>query len=137
LAAGFSLASNLYVQHATPNVEPLVFSEATRTNVRRVHTISGQAVTITQKTTGMIHNLIDTLAHKMGANTPKAPGASILNGTDEESKDGPATVEQAKKRKFLNKVLLSTDMIISAIEQSTTTIIKSGSKSIAEGVHHK
>jgi len=122
------MASNIYTQHATPNADPLVFSEATRANIRRVHTFSGQAVTITQKTTGMIHNLIDSVAYKVGGSGTKTPSPS-----------GSSTpgVERSKKRKLLNRVLLSTNMILSAVEQSATTIIKGGSDSIAQGVHHK
>jgi len=99
-----------------------------------VHAFSGQAVTITQTTTGMIHKLIDSLANMMGpsgSSTPKPTGISSSSRAD------ATLVEKPKKRKFLNKVLLSTNMIISAIEQSATTLIESGNKSITQGIQHK
>lgn len=143
VSTGFNKASNLYVQHAVPNPEPVVFSEATRNNVRRIHTISGQAVTITQKTTGVIHTLIDKMATKLGdtvsgSSTPnRAANASPAPGAEIGTKDQSTTVEQPQKPKFLNRLLLSTNMIVSAVEESATTMIQSGGKSVATGIHHK
>lgn len=134
MSTGFNKASNLYIQHATPNAEPVVLSETTRNNVRRVHAISGQAVTITQKTTGVIHSLIDKMATKIGST---ASGSSTPIPGEKGSQDASTTIEQPQKPKLISRLLMSTNMVVSAVEQSTTTIIQGGGKSVAAGIHHK
>lgn len=142
MSTGFNKASHLYIQHATPNAEPVVLSETTRNNVQRVHAISGQAVTITQKTTGVIHGLIDMMATKIGStasgsSTPnKATNASRAPG-EKGKPDGSTTIEQPQKPKFISRLLMSTNMVVTAVEQSTTTMIQGGGKSVAAGIHHK
>lgn len=131
VTSGFSKASELYISHTHPNPEPLVFSESTRSNVKRIHTFSGQAVDVTAKTTGLIHTLIDNLATRVGGSL--TPNSTV---TGEKSVDGEAD-GKPKKMKLLNRLLLSTDMIVTAVETSATTMIKGGSKSVAAGVRHK
>lgn len=118
----------MYISRTAPNPEPIQFSETTRMNVKRVHTFSGKAVTVTAKTTGLIHNLIDHLANKVGSRSDKG---------NEEPPPPPDPNAPPPKRKLLNRLLLSTDMIVTAIGQSTTTMITSGSKSVAAGITHK
>ena len=67
LSTGMSSATSYYIAHSKPTREPVVFSDTTRKNLRRVHKISGQAVMVTSKATGMIHKMVEKLADRVAA----------------------------------------------------------------------
>ena len=80
LSSGISSATSFYVARSEPTREPVVFSDTTRQNLRRVHKISGQAVKVTSKTTGMINRAVEQLADRVAgrgssssASTPLLP----------------------------------------------------------------
>ena len=128
LASGISYASSVYIANSKPASAPLVFSDTTLATFRRLHSISGQAVDITSKTTGLIHDVIDRVASKVG-------GTSINKTGTRES--GGTTPTRTEKPRLLNRLLLSTDMLLSAVEQSASTLINTGTQSISAGVAHK
>lgn len=123
-----SRASSHYISRATPNPEPLVFSETTHANVRRIHTFSGQAVQISSKTVGLIHDTVDKFTHKLGGSSSKSP----ISPTDTRGAQA-----SARKPRLRNRLLMSTDMLLTAVEQSASTLIQSGTQSVSRGVGHK
>ena len=166
-----SHATDYYVQNNTPNPQPMVFSETTRSNVRRIHNISGTAVSVTSKTTGMIHSMVDKLGDRLGgrastSGTPKAtphrsmtyaPGynggqnlppplpyrekgemgsgrtsPSFLSTTS----NGPPPLPP-RKPKLLNRLLISTDLILSTLENSAHTLVTHGTQNASRGLGHK
>ncbi|KAH7107249.1 senescence-associated protein-domain-containing protein [Auriculariales sp. MPI-PUGE-AT-0066] len=72
LSTGMHSASSKFVSSTTPRETPVVFSERTKQNVRRVHKVSGAAVKVTAKTTGVIFKAIDHVAHYI-AGSSRAP----------------------------------------------------------------
>lgn len=153
-----SYASSYYIAHSKPNPEPLVFSEQTRGRVRRVHKISGQAVTVTAKTTGLIHEAIQravgyvagsgkgksrptTPVPGVGPSTPgtyRSPAQGSL--APPGASPGPATnvpPPLPPRVPLKNRILLSTDLLITTVENSAKQIIEHGSQRLSEALGHK
>jgi len=105
----------------------LVFSDRTKRNVNRMHMLSGHAVRISSATIGVIHTAVDRLA-VMLATSPSSPHAPPSpSGGYQNVGVNPAAPPPPKRRLSLaNKVLASTDMILTIAEQSVSTILKSG-----------
>ncbi|KLO16446.1 hypothetical protein SCHPADRAFT_995125, partial [Schizopora paradoxa] len=66
LTSSMSAASSYYVSKATPNETPLQFSETTKTTIARVHHLSGEAVRVTKRTTGLINRAVEGAASRLG-----------------------------------------------------------------------
>ena len=75
ISGGVTTATNLYISKAKPAADPIVFSENTRKNIKRVHHISGQAVKVTAKTTGLIHQAVERLADAVSGGKPPPPSS--------------------------------------------------------------
>ena len=74
VSTGMSSASSLFVNNTKPNDTPVEFSERTRTNVKRVHKVSGTAVKVTAATTAAIFKTIDHVARYVaGPSRPASP----------------------------------------------------------------
>ena len=87
LSTGIASATSYYIEHSKPTREPVVFSDTTRKNLRRVHKISGQAVMVTSKATGAIHKAVEKWADRViarGSSPPSAPPLPPRN------RDGPS-----------------------------------------------
>ncbi|KZT36217.1 hypothetical protein SISSUDRAFT_1063875 [Sistotremastrum suecicum HHB10207 ss-3] len=170
LASGMNLAANFYVSHSTPTATPVVFSESTKRNVQRMHTISGQAVSVTKRTTEFIHSHIDrivagTLGGSGSSSQPPRPpsrppsrssGLSppppipprpdgnpylspALTPTHSGSGQGsPAPPPPPPpKPRLLNRLLLSTDMLLTTLENSATHLVEAGTNSLSTSLGHK
>ena len=155
-----SAASSFYISHSTPNPEPLVFSEQTRGRVRRVHKISGKAVQVSAKTTNLIHEAIErAVGYVAGSGKSKSrpttpvpganPSASAPRGyfspapgslAPPGSSLGPAPGAPPPlppRPPLKNRILLSTDMLLTTMENSTKHLIEHGSQKLSDALGHK
>ncbi|KAG8829255.1 hypothetical protein FRC17_006883 [Serendipita sp. 399] len=174
ISSGVTTASNYYISHSKPAAEPMVFSENTKRNVKRVHNISGKAVKVTAITTGLIHQTVERLADKVaGVKSPPPPlqhghaasGVPYAQGTPVASPGPgsrgwsspypgtpaapatpgtPSTATNAggrpplpPRRRFLNRLLTSTDLLLTTVEQSAHHLIGHASTSASAVAHHK
>ncbi|KDQ18620.1 hypothetical protein BOTBODRAFT_42255 [Botryobasidium botryosum FD-172 SS1] len=166
LASGMNYAATQFVARSQPDPTPMVFSENTKTNIRHIHGISGKAVAVTSKTTSMIHEYIDKAVNKVagpGPNQPQvhrsasyAPGV-MTPGTSTppqfSSRDGkgsasgyfapgqvpPPTPPPLPQRNphLLNRVLVSTDLLLTALEQSAHTLVTGATGAMSMAAGHK
>ncbi len=100
--------------------------------------LSGHAVQISSATIGVIHTAVDRLA-VMLATSPSSPHPppSPSGGYQNVGVNPAAPPPLPKRRSSLaNKVLASTDMILTAAEQSVSTILKSSTSALSTGVGH-
>ncbi|KAG8912641.1 hypothetical protein FRC01_004973 [Tulasnella sp. 417] len=154
IGKGMGMASEYYVKNSTPNAEPMVFSESAKRNIKKIHTISGQAVKVSTHTTGLIHSLIDKAADKV-AGKPKTPHPSAayapggnppplpLRGGP--AMRGPSPVPGAAgtppplppRRRMLNRVLMSTDLILTTLENSAHTLVAETTTNLSTSLGHK
>lgn len=67
-------AANYYIANSKPSAEPIVFSDTTKQNFKRIHNISGTAVKVTSKTTGLIHQTVEKLADRVAGKGKGTPG---------------------------------------------------------------
>ena len=173
-----SAASSYYIAHSKPNEKPLEFSESTRGHVRRIHNISGQAVTVTSKTTALIGECIDrAVGYIAGGSGPKSAsrpttptpatqtsyfsslpsspvpqsGASsppalpprnlnnrYLSPSPQSGSPGGATPPPLPPRPPLkNRILLSTDLLLTTLESSAKHLVEQGSTKLSEALGHK
>ncbi|KAG8749619.1 hypothetical protein FRC14_001221, partial [Serendipita sp. 396] len=175
VSTGVTTAANYYISHSKPAAEPITFSENTRRNVKRVHNISGQAVKVTAKTTGLIHQTVERLAdrvagvksppqqHSPHSGTPYGQGTPYVQGTPLASPGSgtsnrgwsspypgtpsgssiPSTTNLSapppvpRKRRFLNRLLTSTDLLLTTVESSAHHLIGHTSTSASAVAHHK
>lgn len=96
ITQGVETASSYYISKSKPAAQPIVFSETTRKNIKRVHHISGQAVKVTSKTTGLIHQAVERLTDAVtgqGKNPPpsSAPSRHGLHKILTPNASGPGT----------------------------------------------
>lgn len=150
------MATKYYVSHAEPNKEPIVFSETTRTNVKRVHNISGKAVKVTSATTALIHTAVEKLAdrvagrdnapssHTKGATSPylsRSPGGGASPATSfsniPQHGGPPPPLPPRKKPGLLNRLLTSTDLLLTTVESSAYHLISHGTNSLSTALGHK
>ena len=82
LSTGMSSATSNYIAHSEPTREPVVFSDTTRQNFRRVHDISGQAATVTSKTTEMIDKAVEKLVDQITGQGSSSSSAVALPSRD-------------------------------------------------------
>ncbi|KAL5528862.1 hypothetical protein ACEPAG_4836 [Sanghuangporus baumii] len=129
--AGIGAASSLYISHAKPNEKPLEFSDRARGNVRRMHKISGKAVEVTAKTTGLIHGALErTVDHISGNSKKKAKGRATT--------PTPSTPDSLPPRLPLkNRLFLATDMLLTAAESSAKQLLEHGTTHVSEALGHK
>jgi spartin len=120
-------AAQRYVSNSSPTTQPIVFSEATNTNMRRVHHISGQAVQVTAKTTGMIHKLIDMGIDRVAGKNKPADRAA--------SEGAPATPPRPPR--LLNRLLISTDMLLTTLEHSAGQLVTHGTDAASKVAGHR
>ncbi|CAE6533955.1 unnamed protein product [Rhizoctonia solani] len=125
---GMVAAAQRYVSNSSPTTQPLVFSETTNNNVRRVHNISGQAVKVTAKTTGMIHKMID-----MGIDRVAGTGK---NKQVNRSTPG-APPPPPRPPRLLNRILISTDLLLTTLEQSATQLVSHGTDAASKVAGHR
>ncbi|CCA73912.1 hypothetical protein PIIN_07865 [Serendipita indica DSM 11827] len=162
VTTGVTSATNLYISKSAPATEPIVFSETTKRNVKRVHNISGKAVQVTAKTTGLIHQTVERLADKVSGHKPAPPPSSHPHsGTSTPGSGwnspypggsttslrgpnafGPTSAAHTPpppppKRRLLNRLLTSTDLILTTVEQSAHHLISHTTNSLSAAAHHK
>ncbi|KAF8344017.1 senescence-associated protein-domain-containing protein [Cantharellus anzutake] len=128
IASGLNYASTQFVNRTAPTQSPITFSDRAKRNVNRVHMLSGHAVQASSKTVNLIHGAIDRLAIRWGRRSP-SPSPGPPGGPNQSSRP-------ARKPGLKNRVLASTDMILTAAEQSVSTVLKSGTTSLSAGVGH-
>ena len=156
--------SNYYISHSTPTSKPVEFSPRTKANVKRIHKISGTAVFVTAKTTGAIFKTIDYVAQKVAGSSPtsrvaspstqqpstlvplplparsespaKGKGAAPPLPPRGSLSPGPPSLP-ARKPRLLNRVLASTDLILTAVDHSTKKLLETGSDAISGAISHK
>ncbi|KAL5533502.1 ADH6_3 [Sanghuangporus sanghuang] len=129
--AGIGAASSLYVTHAKPNEKPLEFSDRTRGNVRRMHKISGKAVEVTAKTTGLIHGALErAVGHISGSDKKKAK-----SGATTPTPSAPGSPPPRLPLK--NRLFLATDMLLTTAENSAKQLLEHGTMHVSEALGHK
>ncbi|KAJ1309391.1 hypothetical protein OPQ81_006168 [Rhizoctonia solani] len=125
---GMTAAAERYVSNSSPTTQPIVFSETTNNNMRRVHNISGQAVKVTAKTTGMIHKMID-----MGID--RVAGTGKNKQADRSAPGAPPPPPRPPR--LLNRILISTDMLLTTLEQSATQLVSHGTEAASKVAGHR
>ncbi|KAG9124234.1 hypothetical protein FRC07_012325 [Ceratobasidium sp. 392] len=123
---GMQTAAQRYVANNSPTTQPIVFSETTNANMRRVHNISGQAVNVTARTTGMIHKMIDAGIDRMSKPKPKPADRS-----------GAAPNTPPRPPRLLNRLLISTDLILTTLEQSAHQLVTHGTDAASTVAGHR
>jgi spartin len=187
VATGMTSASNYYISRSKPTAQPIAFSENTQKNIKRIHTISGKAVKVTSKTTGLIHQTVERLADRVagkgkgqvgsnyssqsGLNPAAATGmpygsprsASQSTMSKDASKEWahlhpggtPASFQPPPyqpsptpgsqhgipplppRRRLLNRLLTSTDLLLTTLESSASHLITHTSTSLSAVATHK
>jgi len=175
IGKGMGMASEYYIKNTKPLPEPLVFSESTKVNIRRVHAVTGTAVKVTAKTTGLIHSLVDYAADKLQGSTPPPksavyapgtpgmPGAPRAPGTppklpsrgEKSAAPSPSPMSSnanlasgsqtpqrpplppRKSKRLLNRLLISTDLLLTTVENSAQQLIVSTTDNLANSLGHK
>ncbi|EJD06257.1 uncharacterized protein FOMMEDRAFT_18403 [Fomitiporia mediterranea MF3/22] len=133
LTTGMGVASSFYIAHTKPNEKPLEFSERTRGHVQRVHKISGKAVDVTARTTGLIHDAIGKAVDYMSGSN-KGKGRVV----DQSRSHIPLAPGAPPPRLPLkNRIFLSTDMLLTTVEQSAKQLIEQGTLRVSEALGHK
>ncbi|KIO28151.1 hypothetical protein M407DRAFT_243121 [Tulasnella calospora MUT 4182] len=158
LGKGMGMASEYYVKNTTPNAQPMVFSESTKQNIKRIHGISGQAVKVSTRTTGMIHSLIDKAADRVTGSKPKTPhpsaayapgatppplpprGGPVARGPS--PMPGPPGAAGTPpplppRKRMLNRLLMSTDLILTTLENSAHTLVATTTTNLSSSLGHK
>ncbi|CUA71921.1 hypothetical protein RSOLAG22IIIB_09926 [Rhizoctonia solani] len=125
---GMAAAAQRYVSNSSPTTQPIVFSETTNNNMRRVHNISGQAVKVTAKTTGMIHKMID-----MGID--RVAGTGKNKQVDRSAPGAPSPPPRPPR--LLNRILISTDLLLTTLEQSATQLVSHGTDAASKVAGHR
>ncbi|CAE7100416.1 unnamed protein product [Rhizoctonia solani] len=125
---GMAAAAQRYVSNSSPTTQPIVFSETTNSNMRRVHNISGQAVNVTAKTTGMIHKMID-----MGID--RVAGTGKNKQADRSAPGAPPPPPRPPR--LLNRILISTDLLLTTLEQSATQLVSHGTEAASKVAGHR
>lgn len=120
-------ASNMYISNSKPRPEPIVFSERTNRNVQRLHGFSGKAVDVTAKTTALIHEAI-------GKAVDYAAGGK---GKGKQNEDARAGDTSKDKLSLTTRLLMSTDMLLTTVENSTKELIEHGTTRVSEAMGHK
>ena len=147
-----SSATSNYIAHSEPTREPVVFSDTTRQNFRRVHNISGQAVTVTRNTTGMINKVIEKMADQIigdgssSSSTPALPSDGLSPSIFTSSCPGPSSPQSAshttpplpprKKPTMLNRMLASTDLLRTTIDHSAQHLFSNGTQNVSRALEH-
>ncbi|CAE6464881.1 hypothetical protein ACGC1H_004942 [Rhizoctonia solani] len=125
---GMAAAAQRYVSNSSPTTQPIVFSETTNNNMRRVHNISGQAVDVTAKTTGMIHKMIDMGIDRMA-------GTGKNKQVDRSAPGAPPPPPRPPR--LLNRILISTDLLLTTLEQSATQLVSHGTDAASKVAGHR
>ncbi|CEL54491.1 hypothetical protein RSOLAG1IB_07094 [Rhizoctonia solani AG-1 IB] len=125
---GMAAAAQRYVSNSSPTTQPIVFSETTNGNMRRVHNVSGQAVQVTAKTTGMIHKIID-----MGID--RLTGSEKNKQADRSAPGAPPPPPRPPR--LLNRILISTDLILTTLEQSAGQLVSHGTDAASKVAGHR
>ncbi|KAG9099259.1 hypothetical protein FRC06_005456 [Ceratobasidium sp. 370] len=120
---GMQNAAQRYVANNSPTTQPIVFSETTNANMRRVHHLSGQAVKVTARTTGMIHKMIDAGIDRMSKPKPRVAGAP------------PNTPPRPPR--LLNRLLISTDLLLTTLEQSAQQLVTHSTEAASTVAGHR
>ncbi|KAJ3539237.1 hypothetical protein NMY22_g4826 [Coprinellus aureogranulatus] len=148
-----------------PRPKALVFltSENTRKNLSKVHAVSGEAVKVSAKTVGYIDSMI---RRAMGAKPKRDRTAFMRTGTPSSTPPPSAATEKGglapppysgsgssrspspgvppplpprDRTKLTNKdrILISADLILSTIDDSTRKILDAGTQQVGKVMHHK
>ncbi|CAE6454585.1 unnamed protein product [Rhizoctonia solani] len=125
---GMAAAAQRYVSNSSPTTQPIVFSETTNNNMRRVHNVSGQAVKVTAQTTGMIHKIID-----MGID--RVAGTGKNKQVDRSAPGAPPPPPRPPR--LLNRILISTDLILTTLEQSAGQLVSHGTDAASRVAGHR
>ncbi|KAF8505096.1 senescence-associated protein-domain-containing protein [Gautieria morchelliformis] len=156
ITTGLNSASNYYISHSTPTSRPIVFSPRTRTNIRRIHKVSGTAVAVTSKTTGAILKTIDYVANRIAGSDPRmspghgrgigsqlAPpplpprGGSPVHLPPATRPPGGAPPLPPRNPRLLNRLLASTDLLLTTLEQSSEKVVETGTDAVSASLAHK
>lgn len=117
--------------------------------MRRIHQISGAAVQVSAKTTGMIHGLIDRAADRIGGSKSSTPVAGASTSARSAppplpargEKSGTSTPNQPPplppRKRILNRLLMSTNLILTTIENCGQQLIVHTTDNLATGLGHK
>jgi len=141
-------AASYYISKSTPQQKPVMFSERTKGNIKRVHTISGQAFQVTSKTTNLIHETIDRMvsavSRKKGTPQPlrppppSRPGEKTpVSGSSTPIPTPSQTPAPKEKPRFINRLLISTDLLLTTLEKSGKDLLDSGTQNLARSLTHK
>ncbi len=150
-----------YIKNSTPREKPIVFSENTHATLRRIHGISGQAVTVTAKTTGLIHNLVDKAATRVSGSSSRSqtPASSYASGSQSPAPPLPLRAGEKRqlsptsktltpppippraptsnRKRILNRLLMSTDLLLTTVENSAQQLVGQAASNISAGLSHK
>ncbi|KZV83483.1 hypothetical protein EXIGLDRAFT_656021 [Exidia glandulosa HHB12029] len=153
IATGMNMASSKFITSTTPRPTPVVFSERTKQNVKRVHNISGTAVHVTSKTTKLIHGAVDHLAKYVSGSRPATPAREFPPPLPPRSgKSAPTTPIEgpghggqlgvppplpARKPRLLTSILMSTDLILTTLEQSGKHLLTAGTQALSGSMGHR
>jgi spartin len=156
LSSGISSATSYYIAHSQPANQPVVFSDTTRQNFRRMHKISGTAVKVTSKTTGMINKMVEQLADRVAGRSSASSSAPALPprynsgppssgftppypGSPYAQPNSPAPPPLPPRRGpgVVNRVLASTDLLLTTVEHSAHHLITNGTHDVSRAMAHK
>ncbi|KAG8887633.1 hypothetical protein FRB99_004224, partial [Tulasnella sp. 403] len=172
IGKGMGIAADYYVKNTTPNAEPMVFSETSKDKMRRIHNISGKAVQVSAKTTGLIHGLVDRAVEKLGGvpasyqtkrgqrseayfgqaqgrmTPPPLPPRGSSKGDLPRSRPispAPGSSTGAgqppplppRKPRMLNRLLISTDLLLTTLENSAQSLVGHTTDNLSSALGHK
>ncbi|KAF8528187.1 senescence-associated protein-domain-containing protein [Hysterangium stoloniferum] len=146
IASGMTSVSNYYISHSTPSPKAVEFSPRARANMKRIHKISGTAVDVTSKTTGAILQSVEFVANKLAGPSskpvqrppPSLPPRDGISTT--KSSEAPMPVPPPlppRKPRLLNRILASTDLLLTTLEHSANTLIVTGTDAVSASLGHK
>ncbi|KZT56964.1 hypothetical protein CALCODRAFT_555661 [Calocera cornea HHB12733] len=136
ITGGINYAAQLYVAHVPPAPGgPTHLSPGAQAAVRSVHQVSGTAVRVTAKTTGVVHRFIERAIDKAGE------AAQGLRGPqDPNAPPPPNTPWREATRKggaLLSRVLVGTDMLLTTVETSTQALVNSTTEGVSHVLEHR
>ncbi|KAF8589672.1 hypothetical protein K439DRAFT_1332067 [Ramaria rubella] len=157
IMTGMTASSNYYISRSTPTSKPIEFSPRTRTNMKRIHKISGEAVTVTSKTTGAILKTLDLLVDRVagsdskgtqrgrgGTNTNPIPPPLPPRGGSPPIRDRASGLPQSnlpplspRKPRLLNRLLACTDILLTTLEHSANQLIETGTGAVSASLTHR
>jgi spartin len=98
-------------------------------------------VKVTARTTALIHKAIDrVVAPIAGTNKPQTANSGpppLPPRPGEKTNATQYPGPPPKPPRLLNRILISTDLLLSTLEQSATQLVEGSTDSLARGLGHK